>query len=78
MLRLGRYFISGAFAAYPMTEDRIKRAQQAISTLLPAKYEYIVDTNEFQEVKSRLADTVHERAPSEKGPSGTSPTYARG
>lgn len=62
-----RRFIARAFAAYPMTEDRIKRAQQAISTLLPAKSEYIVDTNEFQEVKSRLAYVMHEHVPSDAG-----------
>ena len=60
-------FIARAFDAYPMTEDRIKRTEQAISTLLPAKSEYIVDTNEFQEVRSRLADVVHEHVPSEAG-----------
>jgi len=54
-------FIAKAFASHPMTEDRIRRAQEEISTLLPAKDEYIVDTSEFQDVKSRLANLMHER-----------------
>lgn len=60
-------FIARAFAAYPLIEDRIKRAQQAILTLLPAQSEYIVDTNEFQEMKSRLAYVMHEHVPSDAG-----------
>jgi predicted Zn-dependent protease len=59
--------IARAFATHPMTEDRIRRAQEEISTLLPAKTEYIVDTSAFQEVKSRLADLMHEHAPLENG-----------
>ncbi len=35
--------------------------------MLPAKDEYIVDTSEFQEVKSRLAKFIGERRPSEDG-----------
>lgn len=37
-------FIARAFATHPMTEDRVRRAQEEISTLLPAKTAYIVDT----------------------------------
>jgi beta-barrel assembly-enhancing protease len=48
-------FLAKAFATHPMTDDRIRRAQDEIQTLLPAKEEYIVDTSEFQEVKARLA-----------------------
>jgi predicted Zn-dependent protease len=60
-------FVARAFATHPMTEDRIRRAQKEISTMLPAKDEYIVDTSEFQEVKSRLAEFMHEHAASENG-----------
>ena len=60
-------FIASAFATHPMTEDRIRRAQEEISILLPAKTAYIVDTSAFQEVKSRLADLMHEHAPSGGG-----------
>jgi predicted Zn-dependent protease len=60
-------FIARAFATHLMTEDRVRRAQEEITTLLPAKNHYIVDTSAFQEVKSRLADLMHEHAPSENG-----------
>lgn len=46
--------IARGFASYPLTEDRIRRLQSEITTFLPDRKEYIVDTNEFQEIKSRL------------------------
>jgi predicted Zn-dependent protease len=46
--------IARGFASYPLTEDRIRRLQTEITTFLPDRTEYIVDTNEFQEIKSRL------------------------
>lgn len=60
-------FLARAFASHSMTADRVRRAQEEISTLLPAKTAYIVDTSEFQEVKSRLAGIMREHAPSENG-----------
>jgi beta-barrel assembly-enhancing protease len=53
--------VARAFATHPVTEDRIRRAQREISSLLPDKDEYVVDTSEFQEVKARVARLVHER-----------------
>ena len=38
-----------------MTEDRVAAAQAELKNVLPARPEYIVDTSEFQQVKSRLA-----------------------
>jgi len=46
--------IARSFANYPLTEERIHRLQSEITTFLPDRKEYIVDTDEFQEVKSRL------------------------
>src|SRR5438045_252231 len=43
------------FAGYPKTEERIRKVQNEIATLLPAKSEYIDNTSEFDEVKARLA-----------------------
>ena len=53
--------VGKAFASHPATEDRIRRAQKEISSLLPDKAEYVVDTSEFQEVKARVANLTHER-----------------
>jgi len=47
--------LARAFANYPPTEERIDRVQTEISTLLPSRDDYIVDTNEFQDVKAKLA-----------------------
>jgi len=47
--------IAKAFASHPMTDDRVAAAQQELKTVLPARPEYVVDTSEFQQVKSRLA-----------------------
>jgi len=46
-----------AFANYPPTEERLEKAQTEISTLLPSRNDYVVDTSEFQEVKARLIGT---------------------
>jgi predicted Zn-dependent protease len=46
--------LAKAFATHPMSDDRIKRAQQEISYLLPPKEAYIQSTSEFDQVKARL------------------------
>jgi len=48
-IRIGR-----SFSPYPPTEQRIARLQKEISKLLPCRDDYVVDTSEFQEVKSLL------------------------
>jgi len=45
-----------AFAFYPPTEDRIEKLQAAISSFLPTRDDYVIDTSEFQAVKARLGD----------------------
>jgi len=47
--------VARAYANYPSTDERIQRAQAEISTLLPSRDDYILDTSEFQEVKAKLA-----------------------
>ena len=46
--------IAHGFASYPLTEERIRRLQSEIATFLPDRKEYIVDTNEFQDIKAHL------------------------
>ena len=38
-----------------MTPDRVEAAQKELRTVLPARPEYIVDTSDFENVKTRLA-----------------------
>ena len=47
--------ISKAFSTHPQTPDRIEQSQKEIAKILPARDQYIDDTSEFQNVKSRLA-----------------------
>ena len=46
--------LARGFSNYPLTEDRIRRLQSEITTFLPDRQEYVVDTNEFQDIKSHL------------------------
>jgi predicted Zn-dependent protease len=46
--------IARTFSNYPMTEDRIHRLQEEISIFLPDHDNYVLDTSEFHDVKSRL------------------------
>lgn len=46
--------IARGFANYPLVEERIRRLQSEIATFLPDRKEYVVDTNEFQDIKAHL------------------------
>ena len=46
--------VARGFSNYPLLEERIRRLQTEISTFLPDRKDYIVDTNEFQDIKERL------------------------
>jgi predicted Zn-dependent protease len=47
--------IAKAFSSHPMTPDRVAAAQKEMATVLPPRDEYVVNTSEFDQVKSRLA-----------------------
>jgi len=47
--------LAKAFSSHPMTPDRVAHAQQEMATVLPPREEYVVNTSEFDQVKSRLA-----------------------
>jgi len=46
--------IARSFANYPLTEERIQRLQSEIPTFLPGRKDYVLDTNEFDEIRARL------------------------
>jgi len=52
--------LSKVFATHPMTQNRIKAAQDEIQTILDPKPEYVVTTSEFNDVKARLS-MMHNR-----------------
>jgi predicted Zn-dependent protease len=51
-------YLARAFDTHPMMAERVKRAQAVMSAMLPAKDEYRVTTDEFNDVKARLAALV--------------------
>ena len=46
--------IAKSLANYPLTEERIGRLQSEITEFLPTRKDYILDTDEFQEIKAHL------------------------
>ena len=47
-------FFAKAFSTHPVTEDRIRKAQQQIEQALPAREEYALSSSEFERIKARL------------------------
>jgi len=47
--------LARAFSSHPMTPDRVAAAEKEMKAVLPPRPEYVVDTSEFQQVKTRLA-----------------------
>jgi Zn-dependent protease with chaperone function len=46
--------VARGLSNYPLLEERIRRLQLEITAFLPDRKDYIVDTNEFQDIKERL------------------------
>ena len=53
--------MSKLFRSHPPHGSRIRKTQKTINDLLPSKPEYVVNTSEFLEVKSRLEQLVLRR-----------------
>jgi beta-barrel assembly-enhancing protease len=68
--------LSKAFSTHPQTPDRIEKSQQEIATILPARDEYVLDTSEFQTVKTRLAAIENKRKVT-NDKNGNAPTLRR-
>jgi len=47
--------LAKVFSTHPMTDSRIKAAQEEIQTILKPKPEYVVTTSEFNDVRDRLS-----------------------
>jgi len=47
--------LAKTFETHPQTPDRIAKTQDEINTLLPPETQYRLDTSEFQDIKTRLA-----------------------
>jgi beta-barrel assembly-enhancing protease len=53
--------LAKAFSTHPQTPDRIGKTQDEIAKVLPAKETYVLNTSEFDLVKSRLAQIENKR-----------------
>jgi beta-barrel assembly-enhancing protease len=72
--------IAHAFSSFPLTQDRIRRLQSEITIFLPDRKEYIVDTDEFQEIRERLFSLrapLHLRHHGEDGGNPNAPVLRR-
>lgn len=61
--------VSKVFSTHPMTDERIKKSQDEIQTILVPKPEYVVTTSEFNDVKDRLAMLHNRRKVTQEDPS---------
>jgi predicted Zn-dependent protease len=68
--------LAKVFATHPMTDDRIKAAQEEIQKDLVPKPEYVVSTSEFNDVKARLA-MLHGRRKLDTNSDPSRPTLRR-
>ena len=69
--------LSKAFDSHPQTPDRIEKTQAEIAQILPPKEQYVIDTSEFQDVKSRLA-ALENRRKLDNPQDNNRPTLRRG
>jgi hypothetical protein len=70
--------LAKAFATHPMNADRITAAQDEIRKYLPDRPEYVVDTSEFQNVKTRLLSLENgRRLGGARGGDGNRPVLLR-
>ena len=67
---------SKVFSTHPPTDARIRASQKAIQDYLKAKPEYILDTSEFENVKSRLL-AMHNRRKLDNTVDPNKPTLRR-
>src|SRR5579862_9504647 len=68
--------IAKVFATHPMTDDRIKAAQEDIQKDLPPQRDYVVNTSEFNDVKARIA-MLHGHHKLDASPDANRPTLRR-
>ena len=69
--------IAKAFSSHPMTPDRVASAQKEMATVLPARDEYVLNTSEFDQVKSRLASINNKHKLQNDNTNGNRPTLRR-
>jgi hypothetical protein len=69
--------VARAFDSHPMNQDRIRRAQKEIESMLPPHDQYLVNTSEFDEVKAHLLEKYNVRLVRGADSSGDKPVLHR-
>jgi beta-barrel assembly-enhancing protease len=57
--------LAKAFSTHPPTADRIEKTQANISTILPEGDQYVINTSEFDRIKSKLIALENRKRPTE-------------
>lgn len=64
--------VSKLFRTHPLTPDRIEKTQKNIDRLLPSREAYVINTSEYEDVRSRL-EAVLPRPANQDSRNGTAP-----
>jgi len=65
-----------AFSTHPPTQDRIEKTEANIATILPSRDQYIINTSEFDSIKSKLIAMENRKKPAD-GEKSNKPTLKR-
>lgn len=62
--------IAKVFSTHPMNDDRLRKTQAEIQKILPQKPEYVVNTSEYTDIRTRVLamENQHRMHPTEKDP----------
>ena len=50
--------VSKIFRTHPLTADRIERTQKNISEMLPQQDQYVLNTSEYEDIRTRLGNLI--------------------
>jgi predicted Zn-dependent protease len=70
-------FIARAFDSHPMNQDRIRRAQKEVGTMLPPHDQYVVNTSEFDQIREHLLERYNAKLQILANPSADKPVLRR-
>jgi predicted Zn-dependent protease len=68
--------LAKAFSTHPPTGDRIEKTQVNIATILPERDRYVINTSEFDKIKSKLIAFENRKRPAE-GEKSNKPSLKR-
>jgi predicted Zn-dependent protease len=60
--------VAKLFRSHPLTPDRIEKTQKNIDTLLPHRDQYVVNSSEYEDMRTRLYDLLEPQSPAANTP----------